>query len=491
MIDETTDERPMGSTAGNHPLVIQGGMGVGVSGWRLARAVAAAGQLGVVSGTALDALHGRLLQDGDPGGHLRRAYAHFPIPGVAERVLRHWFREGGRPPGEPYRAHPMLTVAPTRPHLDLMVVANFAEVWLAKEGHSGGIGVNHLEKIQMATAPSIYGAMLAGVDAVIMGAGIPSAIPRLIRGLARAEPVSLHLDVAGAAAGDDHRTSFTPADVGIPPDPIETPRFLAIVSSVTLAKFLARDDETRPDGFIVEFPSAGGHNAPPRGPRHTDVDGQPVYGKRDEVDLGGVAALGVPFWLAGSFGTPEGLVAALAAGARGIQVGTAFAFCRESGVTRRLKAKVLGHVVEQTAAVRTDPLASPSGFPFKVASVEGTISEPPVYEQRRRVCDLGYLRVPYVRDDGTLGYRCPSEPVDAYVRKGGDAADTEGRTCLCNGLTATVGVGQERRSGPEPPIVTTGDAIRELGDLMGTELRDYSAADVIERLTRSAQPASR
>ncbi len=37
------------------PVVIQGGMGVGISGWRLARTVAMTGQLGVVSGVAQDA----------------------------------------------------------------------------------------------------------------------------------------------------------------------------------------------------------------------------------------------------------------------------------------------------------------------------------------------------------------------------------------------------------------------------------------------------
>ena len=56
-----------------HPRIIQGGMGAGISDWRLARAVAAAGQLGVVSGTALDSILARRLQMGDPEGHLRRA----------------------------------------------------------------------------------------------------------------------------------------------------------------------------------------------------------------------------------------------------------------------------------------------------------------------------------------------------------------------------------------------------------------------------------
>ena len=52
-----------------HPVIIQGGMGAGVSSWRLAQAVSRLGQLGVVSGTALDEILVRRLQDGDPGGH--------------------------------------------------------------------------------------------------------------------------------------------------------------------------------------------------------------------------------------------------------------------------------------------------------------------------------------------------------------------------------------------------------------------------------------
>ena len=49
------------------PVIIQGGMGAGVSSWRLARAVSSTGQLGVVSGTALDVILARRLQEGDPG----------------------------------------------------------------------------------------------------------------------------------------------------------------------------------------------------------------------------------------------------------------------------------------------------------------------------------------------------------------------------------------------------------------------------------------
>src|SRR3954471_17456399 len=90
-----------------HPLIIQGGMGVGVSNWVLARAVSLRGQLGVVSGTCVDTVLVRRLQDGDLGGHIRRAMAHFPMPEVVDDVLHKYFRPEGRAEGEPYRAIPM------------------------------------------------------------------------------------------------------------------------------------------------------------------------------------------------------------------------------------------------------------------------------------------------------------------------------------------------------------------------------------------------
>ena len=69
------------------PVIIQGGMGVAVSNWRLANAVSSQGQLGVVSGVALGALLARRLETGDPGGHMRRALAQFPLRDAAKRIL--------------------------------------------------------------------------------------------------------------------------------------------------------------------------------------------------------------------------------------------------------------------------------------------------------------------------------------------------------------------------------------------------------------------
>src|SRR3954464_12255374 len=95
-----------------HPRIIQGGMGAGVSGWRLARAVSSTGQLGVVSGTALDVLMARRLQDGDSGGHVRFALQHFPSHEIATRIVEKYFIEGGKSSDVPYKPVPMHSARP-------------------------------------------------------------------------------------------------------------------------------------------------------------------------------------------------------------------------------------------------------------------------------------------------------------------------------------------------------------------------------------------
>jgi NAD(P)H-dependent flavin oxidoreductase YrpB (nitropropane dioxygenase family) len=459
-----------------HPLIIQGGMGVGVSGWRLARAVAETGQLGVVSGVALDLLLARRLQLGDPDGHVRRALAAYPRRKAAERILDRYYVPGGIPPGRPFRPVPRLGLRPNPWRDELQAAGNFVEVWLARQGHDGPIGVNYLEKIQLATPAAAYGAMLAGVDYVLMGAGIPSEIPALLDALAEGRPANLSITVAGADA--PHVITFDPATLA-PDDaaPLRRPRFLAIVSAAILAVHLSRSPATRPDGFVLESPVAGGHSAPPRGRMRLTDTGEPVYGPRDRIDLAKVAALGLPFWLAGGHATPRALGEALAAGAAGIQVGTAFALSRESGLDPEARRRLLRDAAEGTLRVRNDPSASPTGFPFKVAAQPGTLSEADVYERRPRLCDLGYLRTPYRKPGGDIGYRCPAEPLDAFLRKGGTAEEATGRHCLCNALTATIGLGQTRADGyTEPPLLTLG---QDLGFLPYLPSTDYRAADVV------------
>ncbi|MEE9404849.1 MAG: nitronate monooxygenase [Algisphaera sp.] len=468
------------------PIIIQGGMGIAVSGWTLARAVSQAGHLGVVSGTAIDGVMARRLQLGDIGGHLRRALAQLPIPGVAQRVLDRYFIEGGKKPGKPFRPVPVAAQKLASSLSELLVAANFAEVFLAKEGHEGKVGVNFLEKVQLPTLPSLYGVMLAGVDFVLMGAGIPKAIPGVLDRLAVGDPVELALDVKGASRGEQFTTEFDPNDLfeGDAPS-LKRPQFLAIVSSVTLANMLARKASGRVDGFIVENASAGGHNAPPRGPLKLTAKGEPIYSERDTADLDAMKALGRPFWLAGQYAKPERVAEALQAGATGVQIGTPFAFCEESGLEPKLKQRILEQSQAGQTDVFTDPVASPTGFPFKVLQLDDTLSNQAVYEDRSRICDLGHLRHAYKKEDGVLGWRCPSEPVADYVRKGGDVQDTEGRKCACNGLFANIDLGQIRRDGEiEKPLVTTGDAVDTIATFLPSGAKAYTAADVIAVLTQ-------
>ena len=462
------------------PLIIQGGMGVGVSNWRLARAVAGLGQLGVVSGTGLDTVLVRRLQDGDPGGHVRRAMETFPLPGAAADALRRYFRPAGRPAGTPYRALPMYRQIVSKARQQLTMLAAFVEVRLAKEGHGGVVGMNLLTKVQLPNLALLYGAMLAGVDYILMGAGIPREIPGALDALAEHRPASLRFEMEGLPAGAVEHLGLDPREhwEGAPPE-VRRPRFLPIVASNSLATVLARKASGRVDGFVIEGPTAGGHNAPPRGEPRSNERGEPVYGARDEVDLAKIRELGLPFWIAGGAGWPARLREVRRAGAAGIQVGTLFAYCDESGLAEDLRRSVLTHAARGEVDVLTDPRASPTGYPFKVVDWS---ANPARGVARERVCDMGYLRVAYATPEGQIDYRCPAEPEEAFVRKGGRREDTEGRRCLCNALMANIGQGQVRAGGRvEPPLVTSGDDLQAISVFLAGRSR-YSAADVVDYL---------
>ena len=487
------------------PKLIQGGMGVGVSGWQLAREVAALGQLGVVSGTALDTMLIRRLALGDVGGHLRRAIRAFPFPAIADAVLDRYFHADDAPAnsgddlstvgpdidrpdfGPRFQIEPLPGARLTTWRTWLIVLANFTEVYLAKEGHPGMVGINYLQKIQFPTLPSLYGAMLAGVDVVLIGAGIPGAIPAVLDQLSQNKSAAISLDVLDSGQ-DSFELTFDPAilwsehkDVAIPS--LRRPLFFAIISSLTLAKALVKKAPGGIDGFVIEGPIAGGHNAPPRGPQKLNDRGEPIYGPRDDIDLGGLRELGVPFWLAGGYATREKLNQAIELGAQGVQVGSLFAFCEESGLQPELRRRFLASLQGSQVDVFTDPNASPTGFPFKVASLSGTLSDVQVYSERPRMCDLGYLRQAFRKADGTIGFRCSGEPIGDFVRKGGTEAETAGRKCLCNALLANIGLGQRRKDGyVEPPLLTSGDDLDCIKQFLSPTQLTYHARDVIESL---------
>ena len=463
------------------PWLIQGGMGVAISNWRLARAVARLGQIGVVSGTAIETVFARRLQDHGVDEELRGVLQRFPRADVVDRALQR-FASRRRREGTPYRAVPMLRVDSPRRDIDLIVLASFVEVALAKAGHGGLVGINLLTKIQLPTAASLLGAMLAGVDYVMMGAGVPTHIPGALDDLSEGREVTMPLDVVGASS--EHPASslrFDPAEYLA--GALARPQFFGIVSSNVLATALVRRSSGRVDGLVVERPSAGGHNAPPRGDYPVTEAGEPVYGPRDEVDYGALNKLDVPYWIGGGVTRAADVTAAQELGARGVQVGTLFAYCRDSGMEEGLRRHILHEAQEGPLRVVTSLRASSTGYPFKVLDEAGSVSEPAVYEQRPRHCDLGYLRENYLKDDGSVGYRCAAEPLRQYARKGGHSPEAAATACLCNGLLATCGLAQVRADGyVEAPLVTSGDCVDAIAELaQGRD--DYDAADVVAWLT--------
>lgn len=467
------------------PRIIQGGMGVGVSNYVLSGTVSRLGQLGVVSGTILDQILVRRLQRGDSTGDVRTALAAFPDQAMVRRTLDRYFLPEGTAQNAPYRRPPLLSLDPDPTRIELILLATFAEIWLAKRGHRGVVGINLLEKIQLPTLPALYGSMLAGVDYVLMGAGIPREIPGALDRLAQHESARLRIAADGLAPGEEVVFRFEPQRYLAHAPALTRPKFLPVVSSATLATNLARKSSGRVDGFVVEHNSAGGHNAPPRGVLRLNDSGEPIYGPRDEADLEAIRGLGLPFWLGGSYGSPERLAEALQAGAQGIQVGTLFAFCRESGFTAEVKRAVLDLVRRGKAAIHTSARFSPTGFPFKVIRMAGTLSEKEIFNARPRACDLGYLRTAFKKTDGGFGFRCPAEPEESYVAKGGLPEDNEGRRCLCNNLLAAIGLAQVQVGGYiEPKLITSGDDLSGVKRLLDTcnGYETYGAEDVLRYL---------
>ena len=465
------------------PKIIQGGMGIGVSNWRLARAVSMQGQMGVVSGTAIDSVFVRRLQLGDPGGYIRRALLHFPWQDMVNRALEAYFIEGGKADKDPFKLIPMPSLNMSKSSTELIIMANFVEVFLSKEGHDGIIGINYLEKIQLPTLPSLFGAMLGGVDCILMGAGIPLSIPGILDSLSVWKSVELKLNVENNTTFQSYFQRFDPKEFAVGKLPeLKRPKFLAIVSSDIVAKTLIKKASGSVEGFVVENHIAGGHNAPPRKTDRLHSQATPQFTEKDIPNIAKIAELDRPFWIGGGYGTPQKLREAVGLKANGVQVGTAFAFCKESAISDVIKQDIIKKCMDGSIEVLTDFNASPTGYPFKLVCLENTAPFLHKNIQRKRVCDLGYLRRLYCKGESEVGYRCPAEPVESFISKGGSVKETLGKLCLCNGLMATIGLGQVRSNGIEPPIVTSGEDLSVVAHLAKSFGTDYSAKDVIDYL---------
>jgi nitronate monooxygenase len=460
--------------------VIQGGMGVRISTWQLARAVALVGGIGILSGTAIHIIIARLLQLGDPGGNIKRAFDAFPFQETAKRVYEKYFISQGKREEEKFRDPEMFSLYPSRELIELTVIANFAEVFLAKEGHTGLIGINFMEKIQLPHIYSFFGAMLAGVDIVTAGAGIPLQFPSILEGLAKGEAVKYWVDVTGAVPRE-FSLQFNPGDFFSPyPIPkMSQPAFFPIISSTVLAKRMAKELPGKIDAIVIENSTAGGHNAPPRNKSVFNERGEPVYGHKDEVDLLAIKALGIPYVRAGGYSNPERARQALRDGAAAIQAGTIFQYSEDSGLDPNIRSIARAMAFQGKMDIFTSRI-SPTGYPFKIALIPETLSDPPVYANRPRICDLGFLRELYKKEDGSVGYRCSAEPIGAYTKKGGEGENCHEKACLCTCLMANAGLSQRRAGGYiEPPLVTSGDDISFVQSLMSGPYDSYSAEDAV------------
>lgn len=448
------------------PALIQAGMGVHISSARLARATARLGAMGVVSGAGLRHIVVEDIRAGDPDA-LRFARA-FPFPRYVEELLA--YAPGGSRHDKPV---PMDTPDPKRAALPrrLSVIGAYVEVMRAKEGHRGVVGVNVMWKCALTVLPTIYGAMLAGADALLCGAGVPMELADIVERLRRGEDLQyesltgtgtrVRLDVA-----EDAPSSYLQS---MPP-----PALIPILSNYPFCKRLTDNWQqrhgVRPGAFVLENHQAGGHNAPPRD--------KSSFGAQDDLDsyFEKVLSLGVPVYVAGAFprgGSRDDLRMWQARGACGIQVGSRFALCAESGMRSDLREQVIAHIRAGTLVVSTDLRLSPTGYPFKVASLPGTLSDPELRAQRTRLCSLGYLLQSHLEtgEDGVVRetYLCPAMPTAQYARRGGDPAQTEGRICLCNALLSTAGYGPP----DELPLITLG--------VSGVQVdRLWSAREVVE-----------
>ncbi|MFZ1258494.1 MAG: hypothetical protein WAQ25_03430 [Candidatus Saccharimonas sp.] len=466
--------------SGKHqPIIVLGGMGVDISSKRLAAEVAAHGEFGTLSETSGAVRIARHLQDGDPNGDIHESLRQFPNQAMVDHVLEKFYRQAppdGTAPktkGKKYRPVPKYLLENhhesgfTVPLVEMLTVLDaFEQVVTARRlsGGKGYLGINGLGKIPLPTAAALYGAMVAGVDYTARGAGARTDIPQVVEQLYAGETVHypIAVDYSRGTAYEHATVTFDPQPYGATPQ--SKPEFWAIAGTTEGARAYL---DTGAQAIVFERGTAGGHNMP-HGIKESSY----------EEFLG----LDAPVILAGGAAQQYAMVTEM--GGAGIQVGSLFAVANESGMVAAERGKVKINAQMDRLVVRSDEGVSPTGYPFQVAEIGGTLSDPQVKESRPRICDISALRTPYV-SDGELHWRCPADVAEnmADAFKGPFAAKRIGEAaCLCNALWAAAGAGQQDygRGSKEPSIVTLGQhASNDIRDYMARYGRDITAANVI------------
>ncbi|HDY70827.1 MAG TPA: nitronate monooxygenase [Nitrospirae bacterium] len=323
--------------------IIQGGMGVGVSLYPLASAVAAEGGAGIISSAALDRL-------------------------LSKRYNKRFNTYD----------------------------ATYAEISLAKS--KGGVaGINIMVALARDYKDSVRGAVDAGADMIISGAGLPLSLPSIAR--------SKH-------------TALIP-----------------IVSSARALNIICKKWQRQgylPDAAVLEGPLAGGHLG-------FHMDQINLEENRLENLLPPVKDMAkkfgdFPIIVAGGIYTNADIKRFLDLGADGVQMGTRFLATVESSATPEYKDAVIS--ADQEDIIVTGKPGSPCGLPFRV------IKHSPMYQEslnggRPPKCNKGFV---LLKDEEGKYTRCPAKE------------DYKSYFCICNGLLSSAGYNPDK----EKPLYTVG-----------------------------------
>jgi len=461
-----TDRPPV---IGELPRLIQAGMGVRISSSKLANATSRLGALGVVSSVGLRHIIIDEIRAGNP--ETVALAKSFPVARYVDELMEF------APDGPKHKTPAPMDLPGPKGELPkrLSVITSYIEVKKAQLGHKGKIGVNVMWKCSLTVLPSIYGAMLAGVDALLCGAGVPMELPDIIRRVRSGSDLQyqpLHgtgTNVQLSIAQDETASLFRR---------MAPPHLMPIISNFAFCKRILdvwhrEYDGAKPYAFILENHEAGGHNAPPRN--------RVSFGEQDDLTtyFDKVRNLGVNVYVAGDGSSREEYQSWIDQGAYGVQVGSRFALCTDSGMRDDLRDKIIERNANGETIVQTSNRLSPTGYPFKQVPLAGTLSDAGVYEARKRICNKGYLLQSHVEalPDGTEKetYICPAMPAKQYAKLGGDNADLTDRVCLCNALFSTAGLGETI----EPALVT-------LGKFGASVTVKRSAREIIEDLLTPA-----